>query len=117
MGKTVKLTPEGHILIKYAMRIVKEHEQGLVVRFGRFFRVVPSGLQLIVPGVDRVRKVDLRTLTVEERIDPSTGSGKVRIFDESWPAQSFDGGPIGPGTPIRVMRLDGQFVVVTKVYS
>ena len=26
IGKTVKLTAEGHILIKYAMRIVKEHD-------------------------------------------------------------------------------------------
>lgn len=29
MGKTVKLTPEGNILIKYAMRIVKEHDDAI----------------------------------------------------------------------------------------
>ena len=29
VGKTVKLTAEGHILIKYAMRIVKEHDDAI----------------------------------------------------------------------------------------
>ena len=29
IGKTVKLTPEGSILIKYAMRIVKEHDDAI----------------------------------------------------------------------------------------
>ncbi len=29
IGKTVKLTTEGHILIKYAMRIVKEHDDAV----------------------------------------------------------------------------------------
>ena len=29
MGKTVKLTPEGNILIKYTMRIVKEHDDAI----------------------------------------------------------------------------------------
>ncbi len=29
MGKTVKLTAEGHILIKYALRIVKEHDDAI----------------------------------------------------------------------------------------
>jgi len=29
IGKTVKLTDEGHILIKYAMRIVKEHDDAI----------------------------------------------------------------------------------------
>ena len=29
IGKTVKLTAEGHILIKYAMRIVKEHDDAI----------------------------------------------------------------------------------------
>ena len=29
IGKTVKLTAEGHILIKYALRIVKEHDDAV----------------------------------------------------------------------------------------
>jgi len=29
IGKTVKLTTEGHILIKYAMKIVKEHDDAV----------------------------------------------------------------------------------------
>ncbi len=60
-----------------ALQIVKEHEQGIVTRFGKFFAVHPAGLVMIVPFVDQMRKVDLRTLAIIERIEPETGKGKV----------------------------------------
>ena len=94
------------------LKIVNEHEQGVVTRFGRFLSVVPPGLQLVVPFVDVLRRVDLRTLAVEQRIDPASGAGKVRIWDEVWPARSADGEQIGPGTPISVVAIDGEFIVV-----
>ncbi len=94
------------------LKIVKEHEQGVITRFGRFLSVVPPGLALVVPFVDNLRRVDLRTLTVEQRIDPAAGTGKIRIWDELWPARSEHGEPIGPGTPIRVVGMDGEFIVV-----
>lgn len=95
-----------------AMRIVKEHEQGVVTRFGKFLAIHESGLVLIVPFVDHMRKVDLRTLAIIERIEPDTGKGSVQIWGQSWPATTEDGSSIGPGTPIEIAALDGRAVVV-----
>ena len=97
-----------------AVRIVKEHEQGVVTRFGRFLSVADPGLAIVVPFVDTMRKVDLRELGVVERIGPDTHVGKVRIWGEWWPAKSADGGMIDVGAPIKVLALDGAYVVVRQ---
>ena len=102
------------IFIVTGLKIVSEHEQGVIMRLGRFRRVVASGLVLVVPFVDVLRKVDLRTLAIEERIDPMAGTGKVRLWGELWPARGLSGETIGPGTPIMVVALDGQYVVVDR---
>ena len=103
------------LVVLYAglgLKKVHEHEQGVIMRFGRFYQVVPPGLALVVPFVDELRRVDLRTLLVEQRIDPQSGTGRVRLWDESWPARSLSGEPIGPGTTIRVAGVDGKHVIV-----
>jgi regulator of protease activity HflC (stomatin/prohibitin superfamily) len=50
-----------------AIKIVWQYEAGVVFRFGKLNSVRQPGLNLIMPYVDRMRKVDLRveTLTVE----------------------------------------------------
>src|SRR3954471_20593325 len=46
-------------------RIVKQYERGLVFRFGRVLEAVRGpGLTLIVPGVDRLRKVNMQIVTM-----------------------------------------------------
>ena len=95
-----------------ALRIVKEHEQGVVTRFGKFLAVHSAGLVMIVPFVDQMRKVDLRTLAIIERIEPDTGKGRVQIWGESWPATSDDGSVMSSGTPIEIAAIDGRAVVV-----
>ncbi|NUS63979.1 MAG: slipin family protein [Saccharothrix sp.] len=45
-------------------RVVKQYEQGLVFRFGRVRQAVRGpGLTMVVPGVDRLRKVNLQIVT------------------------------------------------------
>lgn len=95
-----------------ALQIVKEHEQGVVTRFGKFLAVHPAGLVMITPFVDQMRKVDLRTLVIIERIEPGTGKGRVQIWGASWPATSDDGNVMDPGTPIEVAAINGRTVVV-----
>jgi hypothetical protein len=97
------------------LKTVKEHQQGLLTRFGKHFAVLPPGLHLIVPLVDKVQPVDLRSLAVTKRVDPDTGGGLVLIGAEEWPARSASGEPIGPGTPIEIVQMQGQFVVVAPV--
>ncbi|WP_007025621.1 slipin family protein, partial [Saccharomonospora iraqiensis] len=48
-----------------SVRIVRQYERGLVFRFGRVHRVPREpGLKLIVPGVDRMTKVNMQIVTL-----------------------------------------------------
>ena len=52
------------ILFFWAVKIVQQYEHGVVFRLGRFVGVRNPGLNLIVPLLDRMVKVDLRTVTM-----------------------------------------------------
>src|SRR5436305_2725828 len=45
------------------LRVIQEYEAGVIFRLGRFAEVKRAGLNWIVPGIDRMVKVDLRTVT------------------------------------------------------
>lgn len=45
-----------------AFRILREYERGVVFMLGRFWKVKGPGLILIIPGVQQMVRVDLRTL-------------------------------------------------------
>ncbi|WP_433274599.1 SPFH domain-containing protein [Actinosynnema sp. CS-041913] len=46
-------------------RVVKQYEQGLVFRFGRVLPALRGpGLTMVVPGVDRLKKVNLQIVTL-----------------------------------------------------
>lgn len=55
------------VTIGLAVRIVRQYEGGVVLRFGRFLTVRRPGLNFIIPVVDRMFRIDTRTetLTVE----------------------------------------------------
>ncbi len=53
------------VLISQAIRIVYEWERGVVFRLGRFNRILPPGIQFIIPVIERAVKVDLRVFTVD----------------------------------------------------
>lgn len=48
-----------------AIRVVQEYERGVVFRLGRLVGAKGPGLILLVPILDRMAKVDLRTLTLD----------------------------------------------------
>src|SRR5918911_2136819 len=53
------------VLAAAGARIVKQYERGLVFRFGRILDTTRGpGLNLIVPGVDRLRKVNMQIVTM-----------------------------------------------------
>jgi regulator of protease activity HflC (stomatin/prohibitin superfamily) len=53
-------------LVASTIRIAKEYERGVVFRLGRMIPLRGPGLFLIFPfGIDRVRMVDLRVVTLE----------------------------------------------------
>ncbi len=51
------------VLLAAAIRIVKQYERGVVLRFGRLLRVRNPGFNVIFPFVDRMTKVSLRIVT------------------------------------------------------
>lgn len=51
--------------VALGLKIVRQHEQGLVERFGKYKETLDPGLQLIVPFIERVRRVDMREIVVD----------------------------------------------------
>jgi regulator of protease activity HflC (stomatin/prohibitin superfamily) len=53
------------ILLANAIKIVQEYERGGVFRLGRFVGLRGPGLVLIIPFIERIRRVDLRVITMD----------------------------------------------------
>lgn len=52
-------------VLKVSVYILKEYERGVVFRFGRFHTVKGPGLRVVIPFVDKLVKVDQRTVTMD----------------------------------------------------
>ena len=53
------------MVLSNAIKVVKEYERGGVFRVGRFVGVRGPGLVIIIPFIERMRKVDLRVITMD----------------------------------------------------
>jgi regulator of protease activity HflC (stomatin/prohibitin superfamily) len=53
------------LVLSNAIRILKEYERAVVFRLGRTIGIKGPGLILLIPIVDRMVKVDLRTVTLD----------------------------------------------------
>jgi len=53
------------LILSSAVRIIMEYERGVVFRLGRFSSVKGPGLRFIIPIVDRMRKISLRTVAMD----------------------------------------------------
>jgi regulator of protease activity HflC (stomatin/prohibitin superfamily) len=53
------------LILSSAIKIVQEYERGVVFRLGRMVGARGPGLILLIPIVERMMKVDLRTLTMD----------------------------------------------------
>ncbi len=51
-----------------AVKIVRQYERGLVFRFGKIRRVRNPGLNIIIPYIEKMTKVDIRVITLN--VDP-----------------------------------------------
>jgi regulator of protease activity HflC (stomatin/prohibitin superfamily) len=52
-------------LLVSAFRILREYERGVVFMLGRFWRVKGPGLIIIIPGIQQMVRVDLRTIVLD----------------------------------------------------
>src|SRR3954453_9900835 len=53
------------LLVASSLRILREYQRGVVFQLGRFWRVKGPGLVILVPGIQQMVKVDLRTVVFE----------------------------------------------------
>lgn len=53
------------ILGGMSIRIIRPYEKGLVERLGRYQRTLNSGLNLLVPFIDMLQKVDMREIVLD----------------------------------------------------
>lgn len=53
------------LFISTAIKIVREYERGVIFRLGRLVGAKGPGLFLVIPLVDKMVKVDLRTITLD----------------------------------------------------
>jgi regulator of protease activity HflC (stomatin/prohibitin superfamily) len=52
------------ILFFLGVRVVQQYEKGVIFRLGKIVKTKDAGLNWIVPFIDTMRKVDLRTITL-----------------------------------------------------
>jgi regulator of protease activity HflC (stomatin/prohibitin superfamily) len=55
----------GFIFLFYSLRILREYERGVVFFLGRFQTVKGPGLIILIPGVQQMITIDLRTVTMD----------------------------------------------------
>lgn len=65
------------LIVPPGVRIVAQYERGVQLRFGRYIKTKDPGLRFMIPWVDRMIKVDMRTLTwvLDERQEIITRDG------------------------------------------
>ena len=53
------------LVILPGIRIVNQYERGIVLRLGKFHRTMNPGLRVIIPYIDHMMKVDVRTTPMD----------------------------------------------------
>ncbi len=53
------------ILVFSSIRILREYERGVIFLLGRFWKVKGPGLIIVIPGIQQMVRVDLRTIVMD----------------------------------------------------
>lgn len=53
------------VLLASSLRVLREYERGVVFQLGRFWKVKGPGLVIIIPGIQQMVRVDLRTVVFD----------------------------------------------------
>lgn len=53
------------ILIFSSVKILNEYERGVIFRLGRFAGVRGPGLIILIPGIEKISRIDLRVVTMD----------------------------------------------------
>jgi len=53
------------VLVATSIRVLREYERGVVFMLGRFWKVKGPGLVILIPVVQQMVRVDLRTVVLD----------------------------------------------------
>ena len=53
------------ILVVWSIRVLREYQRGVVFQLGRFWAVKGPGLFFLIPVIQQMVKVDLRTVVLD----------------------------------------------------
>ncbi len=65
VGTIVALFVVFAIILPSAVRIIKEYERGVILRWGRYSHVKLPGIRFLIPFVDQMFRIDLRVVTMD----------------------------------------------------
>ncbi|MFX1274205.1 MAG: slipin family protein [Promethearchaeota archaeon] len=66
-----------------SLKVVSEYERLVVFRFGRIHGIKGPGIVSILPGIDKTRRVDMRTITYDARMIKVVTKDNVRCDVDS----------------------------------
>ena len=103
-----------------SVRVLREYERAVVFRLGRVIEDKGPGLVLLIPAVDRMVRVTLRTITLRPRggvpaleAELFDGSGVLTVI---WLGRRRIAG-IAPGRSMRVTGRIGRLQGVRTMYN
>ena len=53
------------ILLAYSLKVINEYERGIVLTLGKFTGVREPGLRIVIPGIQKMIKVDVRSTPID----------------------------------------------------
>ncbi|MFJ4650054.1 SPFH domain-containing protein [Nocardia sp. NPDC088792] len=92
------------IVLALSIRVVTQYEKGVLFRLGRVMAIREPGLNFIIPGIDRLRRVSLRIITM-----PIQSQGIITRDNVSV--------DISAVAYFRVMDAEKSVVAIENVYS
>lgn len=53
------------VLVAYSLRVLREYERGVIFQLGKFWSVKGPGLIIVIPGIQQMVRVGLRTVVMD----------------------------------------------------
>jgi regulator of protease activity HflC (stomatin/prohibitin superfamily) len=53
------------VLVVYSLRVLREYERGVIFQLGKFWSVKGPGLIIVIPGIQQMVRVGLRTIVMD----------------------------------------------------
>ncbi len=53
------------VLLAKSIRVIKEYERGVILRFGKLHKTKGPGFRMILPWIDKMTKIPLRIVTMD----------------------------------------------------